>query len=173
MVSHAARVGAMMISRRDGPDPTNASWSGGRYGSRTRRRGESITDAPYGRRLPPLSDDGLPAGIVEFTVRTPLAPSLRRCCSLGRAGKPGPVSKWCGRSTGRSAFRLGGVSVWVPCGLFVAPRCGGLAASSRRLPNTMRALFGRFLMAVAQSVGAGCWLAGTFSSQTRHNPAGG
>jgi hypothetical protein len=37
----------------------------------------------------------------------------------------------------------------------------------------MRALFGRFLIALAQSVGAGCWLAGTFSSQMRHIPAGG
>ena len=46
IVSQAARVGAMTISRRVAPEPTNASWSGGRYGSRTRRRfcGESIRE---------------------------------------------------------------------------------------------------------------------------------
>ena len=38
MVSHAARVGAMTITRRAVPEATNASWSGGRYGSRTGRR---------------------------------------------------------------------------------------------------------------------------------------
>jgi len=30
MVSHAARVGAMTMMRRVAPEPTNASWSGGR-----------------------------------------------------------------------------------------------------------------------------------------------
>ena len=163
IVSHAARVGAMTISRRDGPDPTNASWSGGRYGSRTRRRGESIPGALYGRRLPPLSADGLPAGIVAFTGRTPLRPSF--WCD----GKPGPVSN--GRWRG-SGGRLGLSFEWFascPC----APLGGALAASSFKLPNTTRALFGLFLMAVAQSVGAGCWLAGTFSSHTRQSPAGG
>src|ERR1035437_723804 len=44
IVSQAARVGAITTRRRVAPEPTNASWSGGRYGSRTRRRfsGESI-----------------------------------------------------------------------------------------------------------------------------------
>jgi hypothetical protein len=46
--------------------------------------------------------------------------------------------------------------------------------SVRRLgPKTTAELAGRFLMALAQSVGAGCWDAGTPVSQTRQSPAGG
>ena len=39
--------------------------------------------------------------------------------------------------------------------------------------KTTRALGGRFRIAVAQSVGAGCRAAGTLSTQMRHMPAGG
>ena len=70
IVSHAARVGAMTIRRpRESPDRTKASWSGGRYGSRTARSGspggtpEGVTGrprsasahaGPQGRSPPPV-----------------------------------------------------------------------------------------------------------------------
>jgi hypothetical protein len=66
-----------------------------------------------------------------------------------------------------SAYGLRAFPFSSPFKSFSRPRC---AESS---PKTTRPLVGRFLIAVAQSVGAGCCAGGTSSSQMRHIPAGG
>ena len=105
----------------------------------------------YGRRLGPLSEVGRTAGMVEFTGWTPAAPSRDR----------GGSDRWFVQPPSRAVEGVVALQL----------RSGGVLGQLSK--KTMRALFGRFLIAVAQSVGAGCWLTGTFSSHTRQRPAGG
>ena len=177
IVSHAARVGAMTMTRPvAGSAATNASWSGGRYLSRTRRT--------------PVS--GRVAGSASLRAASPGRRRGRawggcvvgRTAGVGAAWLRAAAGEWvdggfaAGTGGAGGAGGGGAIAGVTLCAAFCgagsrAAGCGADALTAGWSPYTTCAFAGRRRTAVAQSVGAGCRSAGTPSIQIRHIPAGG